>query len=346
MLVNRVFSKQQAIVTYSITELLDMMKLGDLNVRTINQAQVRALKKYVFENMPTNEIYFPPIVAYIEQGTLKDERPMKLNVIDGTQRVMALVQMEEMIFKAIRSENETEVKTGYLLLHQLDEVKIAVQVFSGLSASEADQLYIDLNTKGKKVAISKRIAFDSRDGVNQITNYIMNSNELLKQAGVETEKRSINRPNNKKLLSLSQLRQLVGIFLTGKIVDRVPEIPKDAQLNPEECIELLQIWLNELFKLYSPQSIGNYEESMLASFPLLKSVAIYASRQLDHEPMEKKKELVRNRMKALKKINWRRENPVWKEFRGSIKGKEYYYFLDSDIQNIKMITQWLEAQGR
>jgi DNA sulfur modification protein DndB len=181
-----------------------MIKSGQVSLREINKLQVRAIKRYILENANSERIYFPPIVADVKEGSLAKGKPNEMTIIDGTQRLKALCQIEELGYRAIKSEKEEDIKKGYKLLHFLEVSRIAVLLFESLSIDEADQLYIDLNTKGKKVALSKRIAFDSRNELNRITNKVLLTNKQLKTAGVEEEKRAVVRPNNKKLLSLSQ----------------------------------------------------------------------------------------------------------------------------------------------
>jgi hypothetical protein len=75
------------------------------------------------------------------------------------------------------------------------------------------------------VSLSKRIAYDTRNEINRITNDILRDNGFLREAGVELEKRAVMRPTNQNLLSLSQLHS-------------------------EENSELITGWFRELFALH------------------------------------------------------------------------------------------------
>ncbi|WP_312474736.1 DNA sulfur modification protein DndB [Neobacillus sp.] len=326
--------------TYTIYELTTLIQDGQVKLREVNKLHVRAIKKYILENVLTEQIYFPPIVAAV--NSLGTDKPLELTIIDGNQRLKAFCQIEEMGSRAVKIDNDEYMKIGYKLLHFVQKTEVVVQIFEGLTKEEGDQLFIDLNTKGKKVALSKRIAFDSRKELNKITNSILKNNKQLKIAGVEIEKRAIVRPTNKKLLSLSQLRQIVAIFLTGKMIHRAVDDRYEAHLEDNDYIKLITIWFNELFQQYPPERIGDFEESMLANFPLLFGIAYYVNKGLEKHPFEVRKQELVYRMDQLRQVDWKRHNPVWKHFQGS--SRAGYYYLANDKSNIEKLVAWLEEQ--
>ncbi|MFJ5717524.1 DNA sulfur modification protein DndB [Neobacillus sp. NPDC093127] len=340
MIVNNVFSKRQSMATYTIQELTTLIQNGQVKLREVNKLHVRAIKKYILENVLTEQIYFPPIVAATDN--LGPDKPFELFIIDGNQRLKAFCQIEDMGSRAVKSENNEHMKIGYKLLHFVQKSEVAVQLFEGLTKEEADQLFIDLNTKGKKVALSKRIAFDSRKELNKITNAILKNNKQLNIAGVEIEKRAIVRPTNKKLLSLSHLRQIVAIFLTGKMIHRAVDDRYEAHLEANDYIKLITIWFDELFLQYPPERIGDFEESMLANFPLLLAIAFYVNKGMEKCTFEERQQFLVNRMEQLSKVNWKRDNPIWENFKGTVRGG--YYYLANDKSNIEKLAAWLDHQ--
>lgn len=342
MIVSDVFTKRQSIATYTLNELSTLVSSSQITLRQVNKLHVRAIKKYILENVLTEQIYFPPIVANVSY--LGTEKPQELTIIDGNQRIAALCRMEEMGYSAAKSDEREKMKIGYKLLQFVQHAEIAVQIFEGLSEEEADQLYIDLNTKGKKVALSKRIAFDSRQELNIITNTILKTNTQLNIAGVEIEKRAVVRPANKKLLSLSQLRQIVAIFLTGKMVFRTVGDRYETNLEADEYIQLIHTWFDELFQLYPPERIGDFQVSMLANHPLLISIAYYANKGLGRTGREERKQELVKRMAKLVDVDFNRQNPIWKEFKGTARAG--YYYLANDKADIEKLVSWLEKQGR
>jgi DNA sulfur modification protein DndB len=341
VIVNDVFSKRQSVTTYSIQELSSLMNNGQVKLREVNKLHVRAFKKYILENVLTEQIYIPPLVATV--AVLENSRPSEFTIIDGNQRLKAFCQLEEWGFRAAKSDNEEEMKRGYKLLHFIQNTRVTFQIFEGLSTEESDQLYIDLNTKGKKVALSKRIAFDSRKELNIITNKILKTNRQLKFAGVEIEKRAVVRPTNKKLLSLSQLRQIVAIVISGKMVYRNVNDRYETYLSSEDYIKLVNTWFSELFRLYPPEKIGDFNESMIASQSLLISLAYYANKGLEKTRFEERKREIVNRMRALQKVDFNTMNPVWREFKGTTRGG--YYYLANDKATINNLIAWLQGQG-
>ncbi|XJZ26996.1 DNA sulfur modification protein DndB [Bacillota bacterium Lsc_1132] len=346
MITHEVFSKRQTVAVYSIQELTSLIEKEKVILREVNKLHVRALKKYLLENVSSEQIYFPPIVANAESLSPNQDKPDQFIIVDGTQRLKALCLLEEMAYKAIRSDNDEEIKIGYKLLYFFQHSAVSVLIFAGLTASECDQLYIDLNTKGKKVALSKRISFDSRSGLNTITNQVLKTNCQLKIAGVEDEKRAVVRPKNKNLLSLTQLRQIVGIFLTGKMVYRTTEDSFQPYLQGEEYVRLLNTWFDELFACYPAERIGDFRESMIANTPLLMSIAYYANKGLEKYPFIERKNEMLQRMKPLRTVNWQRSNPIWQQFKGTSKGRDGYFYLSNEKETIESLVEWLKKQGR
>lgn len=332
-------------MNYTVKELVAMLAEGRLKVREKNQLQVRKIRNYIFDNVLTDGIYLPPLVAYMEEGKLEDGKPLCLTIIDGTQRILALSQTNSMIVHRIHSDVDEERKQGLKLLQSLNNAALAIQIFEGLEANEADQLYIDLNTKSKKVSLSKRIAYDSRSEINRITNTILMDNLQLKRAGVEEEKRAVMRPNNKNLVSLSQLRQIVGLFITGKAISSSLVQENLFTLNGEENSELITLWFKELFKLHPVETIGDYEVSMLASFPLLYSLANYAIRDMEELGFEEKKAELLRRMDNLQTVDWHPANKIWRTFKGSERGRQRMFFIQQDKANMRALISWLQLQG-
>lgn len=345
MIIDQVFEKRQTIITYKAKELTGMVADHRLTLREVNKGQVLLIRRYILDNIISGQIYLPPLVARLKQGSLDDGKPNELMIIDGTQRMKALTQLGTAISKLTNSEDSQEQRKGFKLLYMLDEVEIAVQIFEGLTQAEADQLYIDLNTKGKKVSLSKRIAYDSRDEINRITNRLLADNELLTTAGVEEEKISVMRPKNKKFVSLSQLRQLVGYFMTGKSFSGKLKLGNEESSRTEEKLDLINTWFRELFELYPAKLIGDYNHSMLASFPLLSAVARYAYDGLENEPIAVRKEIIQQRMRSLEHVDWSRNQTFWEKFDGSVRGKKNYFFLKNDKKTNNALVEWLRLEG-
>ena len=345
MIINDVFTKRQTIIPYKLEEIIQMLSEGRLTIRETNTTQVRMIRKYIFDNIETDQIYLPPIVARLVEGSLDDGKPTKLSIIDGSQRIKALSQLETLVMKSIVSDDEEEWKKGFTMDYSLPKVELAVQIFEGISEDEADQMFIDLNTKGKKVALSKRIAYDSRNSINLMTNQLLETNRLLRKAGVEQEKHAVMRPKNKKLLSLSQLRALVALFSTGRSVKSQAALDTIHPNQMDESIELITMWFDKLFKLHPAVTIGNYNLTMLASFPLLTAVATYVLEGVEDVSFIEKKQEIARRMDRLQVVDWARENPVWREFNGSERGKDKYFYLQDDKKNMVALVAWLRSKG-
>ncbi|MCM3706455.1 MULTISPECIES: DNA sulfur modification protein DndB [Cytobacillus] len=344
MIVQDVFTKRQTFIALPVSELIRMHKQERLILRDTNQLQVRRIKKYIFLNAEGGEIYMPPLVAAVEEGMLGGQTPDRLRMVDGSHRMKALLQLEDQIFMSMKSEKDEEIRNAYHLQYLLEKTEIAIQVLEGLSMDEENQLFIDLNTKGKQVALSKRIAYDSRDRLNGITNRILQSNAKLIEAGVETEKRAIIRPANKKFLSLSQLRLLVATFLAGKLLNRSDEWKENAGGDDEAYMDIVNSWFDKLFSFESPKRIGNYQGTMLASFPVIQAVSLYAMKGWENQSLSAKKQSLIERMDFLKEVNWSSANPEWRRFDGMERGE--FFYPEKSKKNIEEIASWLETQRR
>ncbi|WP_144036113.1 DNA sulfur modification protein DndB [Sporosarcina koreensis] len=343
MLTDTVFSKKQGIAVYRLDELIDRLEDERIETRHETNPQITLIRRYMLDNLASGQVYFPPLVARVPEGALADGRPDRFAVIDGTQRLRAMGQLRPFITRLIGSDVPGDHAKGYLMNKMLDKIYISVQLFEGFTDEEADQLYIDLNTKGKKVSLSKRIAYDSRNELNKITNLLVRTHKGLQTAGIEQEKLSIHRPRNVKLVSLSQLRRLVGYFMTGQGVNAKPSMQQETVVNAEEYLDVIGHWLDELFALHPAVSIGNYEVSMLANYSLLAAVAEYAYEGLHDAFPIQKKDVILERMRRLGHVDWNSKHPQWLEFTGA--ERKGLYFLDTSKANYSELLNWLRLKG-
>lgn len=344
MIIESVFNAKQALFTYSIPELMEMENAGRLETRTTRKENVRKLRSYITENYSTGDIYLPPLVASCQEGEL-DVKPSRLVIIDGNHRLKAFLQLETYIMKGMSSVNDVEYSKAINLRRVLDTIKVPFQIFEGLSIDEVNQLYIDHNRKGKKVGLSKRIAYDSRNKINVVTNRVLHSNARLKDAGVEQEKNAVLRPGNKKFVSLTQLRNIVELFIREIETGQKTKTDVDILIEEENYFALVNIWFKELFTLYPAESIGNFHVSMLANFPLLFAVASYAVDSIGGLEFEDQMKTVKRRMRSLSNINWERDQDFWTRFEGEIKGREDYFYLDRSKSNRRALIEWLQQKG-
>ncbi|MBD1383115.1 DNA sulfur modification protein DndB [Metabacillus arenae] len=315
----------------SLSFLAKQFAKDQIIIRAVKKEHVQALKRYIISGMETKQAFLPMLVA-------NKSVDGKLQMIDGSTRVYAI----HSLYNSLKTQSSHYEENQTKLAVYLENSSIGIQVFQGLSESECDQLYIDFNTRGKKVALSKLIEYDSRNLDNQITNRLIETNEMLRQAGIETEKRAIIRPTNKKFLSLSQLRQVVKIFMKGDQFASIKVSDKESLLMEEEYTELLNNWFYELFKWQTPKEAGNYHITMLASFPVISSIAYFVNDGMVNETFEKRMNQMVNRMQQLSQIDWSTSSHVWESFNGAYRNGIELYFLKNEPATIKQILKWLE----
>ncbi|MER2108110.1 MAG: DNA sulfur modification protein DndB [Solibacillus sp.] len=322
---------------YSIAQLIDMYDKQLLVLRSTEMRHVRKIRSYIIEQFGAGNVFFPPIVASENDGILY--------VIDGSSRLKAAFEIPALIEKMELSMDHKELEVGIQLRLSLQNVRLGFQVHHNLDERTCDQLFIDHNTKGKKVALSKRIAYDSRNAINVVTNEILQQHTALLLAGVEQEKVSLNRPKNKKFVSLSQLRTIVALFVTGKENVNMTQANEIDQASLDVRFPLIMAWLDEVFSLEPPQNIGDYQMSILANFTVVRSLAYYALVGEKDVPKEQKEYYIRQRMQALKHISWESRQVLWEQFNGTYRGKHQLYFINKDKQTLDQIIDWLVAEG-
>ncbi|MBO1511879.1 DNA sulfur modification protein DndB [Metabacillus bambusae] len=298
-------------------------------LRASIKEHIQALRKYILNGIDKQQAFLPMLVA----NKTKDG---KLQMIDGSTRVRAIYSLFQSLQNKQTDKDERNTKTAVYF----ENSSIGIQVFHEFSDEECDQLYIDFNTKGKKVALSKLIEYDSRHMDNHITNKLLETNTMLKEAGIDTEKRAIIRPTNTKFLSLSQLRQIVNVFMEGHHLVVKKESSKSYPLTEEEYIHLINAWIYELFKWQKPRDIGNYHKTMLASFPIIISLAYYANEGIIHKTLEERTSLMMMKMKQLSHVDWSTSNKCWEEFKGAYRKGSDLYFIKNEPAAIKQLVNW------
>ncbi len=327
----------QKVEIFPIKDLINMVKEQQIFIRKPYQHRIKSFRDYVERNI-LGDIFIPPLVMNMDEYG-------NFQVIDGSVRIQALVQLERRAIEKENSPDLNEFTEAVRLKHFLSNGYLSIQIFKGLEEDDINQLYIDFNSKAKKVSVSKLISYDSRNKVNVLTNNLLEGFPNLEKAGVEKEKRAIMKPSNKNLLSLMQLKKLVATFLKNDLISTVPKIQVINQYSEEENIELIRTWFNCLFEIMNPLIIGDYTKSMLSSFPLLNAMAYYAVKDTHTLDFEQKKNHILRKMKAIQHLNYKHENNIWQEFEGRMT-KYNYIVLENSKTNILEVVSWLDQEGR
>lgn len=327
----------QQLVIFTVQEIAEQLEQEQMILRKTEPRHTRKIRQYVMEQFMTGDVYIPPIVASENDGVLY--------IIDGSSRLRSIVDILPLTDRMLLSGNREEQKKAAQLNTSIGDVQLAFQIFKDFTEEERDQLYLDTNTKGKKVALSKRIAYDSRNTINTVTNELLQQHEALRFAGIEQEKVSINRPANKNFLSLSQLRSIVSLFLVGRETESGIHTQYVDQELIEKRLPILNAWLDEVFTLEGPEKIGDYNMSILASFLFVRALTYYALKGEDLVAQEKRVDYIRNRMKALKHISWETCQPLWQRFDGKYRGVYQLYFVNNNKKNLEAIIAWLCIEG-
>ncbi|KGA96734.1 hypothetical protein AJ85_14190 [Alkalihalobacillus alcalophilus ATCC 27647 = CGMCC 1.3604] len=339
-------SIKQSIEVMPIRELLELMDKEQLHSRNINQNRVRLFKTYIEENLE-HQLFIPPLVLNkTSMDSLFNDSVYEL--IDGNVRLKAFQQLNQKVALLSQSENENDIQLSERLGEFLQTGIISVQIFENLEKEVVHQLYIDFNTKGKKVVLNKLIEYDKRDDLNNITNILLSKDEGLQRAGIETEKRALIKPTNKNFLSLSQLRKIIAIFVTNEPSFERQKSFKldDPYLTSDDYVELVSSWFHLLFEVENPETIGNYEHTIFSSFPLLQALAYYSTKDTESMNFEQKLSVIQERMEIIHQIDFSIQNPLWESFDHRKGTRGGYTILYNSLKNILKINNWLERLSR
>lgn len=337
-------NNRQQIQSYCVKDLLKLMSEKKIKLIDVPQDRVRMVKNYIVDNILSNEVYLPPLVVSVNSIDQKIDHLNEMKIIDGNARLKAFSQIQAIVESKDMSTDFDEIRQGEALRFFLNEGYIALQLVEGLSNDEYYQAYIDFNTKGKKVALSKLISYDSRNEINVICNDLLEQNPDLEKAGIDREKHYILKPYNKNFLSLMQLRKLTAIFLLCDLKSDLPKGPIKNSLSLEENISLINEWFQYLFDFQPPEVIGDYNKTMLASYPLLLAIAYYSIKGTKSYTFDVRKKELKKRMEVLRNIDFSPDHTQWELFEGKRKNK--YYFLNSNKRDILTIQKWLSDLSR
>ena len=78
---------------------------------------------------------------------------------------------------------------------------------------------------------------------------------------------------------------------------------------------------------------------------MLTAVATYVLEGVEDVSFIEKKQEIARRMDRLQAVDWARENPVWRQFNGSERGKDNYFYLYDDKKNMAALVAWLRSRG-
>lgn len=252
----------------SVEELLEIYVIDHTVNRDIQHHKILKLNKYLDEIDSELGIYIPAIILSHEGNEpIKEdnffifEKKKNFIVLDGQHRIKA--------FEYFLENNTDKSKKNTIL-----QSKITTQIYFNLTDREKRQLFIDINSRARRVSKNLAVKYDDRDPVNTLINDLLKNeknNPLLKM-GVDRDKSRIVRPSNKNWISARRLSYFINYLLFG--VTRLSETNKSILKNQyEEVLSFLQQYFVFL-ESSLPSNPGEVKENILGHEALQNAIAV------------------------------------------------------------------------
>ena len=286
-----------AMVPLGIIE--DMFKEIDPNIptelraqRKLNKKRIPSIKRYVIDNR--NTYVFSALAASIDGEydfkCLSDENP-NVGILSIDKNAVILINdgqhRRAAIVEAIKEDNSLRSET------------IAVVFYKDRGLKSSQQMFTDLNKHAVKTSNSISELYDSTDTVAELTRTVVEKVPFF------------NKYTDKEKDNLSKYSAALFVFNTFyKANERII-----SSSNKEYDTEFVLSFWNELvnkIEVWEQLEAGSISKVKLrAEFLVCQSVVIEAMGVLGSYFYENRKGW-RNVIENLSSVNWKRNNPVWK----------------------------------
>jgi DNA sulfur modification protein DndB len=142
-------TQQSKVSHVSIKELMNRVAIGSMLVREVKKHHVKSVRQYIMENVESKSVYLPSLVFHLNHGSLDEWRQGEISVIDGSHRIVACIQLNELAQKIVKGTDQELSKKAGRFLTEFHSTHFAVQLYQGYTKEERDQLYLDFNSKHK-----------------------------------------------------------------------------------------------------------------------------------------------------------------------------------------------------
>ncbi|SFA86042.1 MULTISPECIES: DNA sulfur modification protein DndB [unclassified Bacillus (in: firmicutes)] len=287
--------KRKTLFCVTIQELTDCVREGRVITKQVTPSRVKAITHSLFMNAEKQQLFFSPMVANLESGNLEHWVDGKISIIDGSHRLKAFQHLAEIMEKSILSERKGRAKIGWNIYYLMQNCRIPIQIYEGLSEKEQSQLYIDLHKK--KMTRSNKILLSKDTYINWISNYLF---KVDAEGGNE---------GTKKAMSLSQLKKIVNIFVTGKLIQGDKNASFKPCLRREEYVQLIHYWKNTLNEMCARNTTLS---SLCDHFTNIVAIAQFVNHKYENASCAEREQILQERMGGLEKMETRFQ--VWELF--------------------------------
>ncbi|MFS0824764.1 DNA sulfur modification protein DndB [Bacillus sp. 1P02SD] len=312
------FGRDTYVTMIPFNKLESFFKVFPEVQRRLNKPRVKSIAKYILDGLDKKRMTFLSAITVTckdeidyneEESTIDVDISTVFSINDGQHRSeaikLAIATLKENIEN---TSNHNEREKLIEKLNNLENMTIPVVIFTGIDQKGEQQLFHDLNLLAGKPNKSIALNFDSSDQYNKLAKDLAKNNEQLLRLGVETQKTQI-RGNNKQIMVLSTLRNMLCYIITGANKD------KEGLLNIEtynDYYNTLDEIINLLFEVL-PEDATNREEYLIGTAATIQGVGkylnevIYKQNSIDWQ----------SEIKKLGTINWSHSSPIWEGYGGS-----------------------------
>lgn len=262
----------------TVEELLKNYSIDSEVNRDIGQERVRRLKKYIETYDTEIGIYFPSVILAASFKNMAEDLTVAshgnvpvlhfsdratLTVIDGQHRIKALESFK-------RTCDDLERLTDVL------NSTVTVQIYLGLTKDEQRSLFLDINSKSKKVPLGLAFQFDERDPFNRLIKDLLKEYSIFDVVKV-SQKSSMRRPQNKEWISYTRFHR----FLSFLLFDRMNPSPRTEKILVKNYVESKD-FINRYFEVLThaiPGEWGDVNEMVLGNEAVQNALAIASHRR-------------------------------------------------------------------
>lgn len=328
------FNQNVISIQCSVDQVLKFIEIDREVQRDIIEYHVTDIQKYIQYGLDGNDIFFPPLIFSARgKGTYNENNYTfnlnlddKLIVLDGQHRIKAF----EMIIRRLEIRNDP---SSIEKLNKARNFPLTIQIFTGLSVRQEQQLFTDINTKASKVSNTLLVMYKNNSLCAELAKDIINSHPSISADKFEVR----SKTTRTKLMTAATLHNTIvtlndGVFYTAMAKAKITEENYDLYKKRTEE------FLNLLVK-FAPKGAMSRNEYLIFIPSVIFGIALFI-----HELMKKNSSLTMEYLfeKVIRKVDWSHKNKDYKTLGIPYKQTTKRYNFSNGARGSKIITNYLE----
>lgn len=276
--------------------------------RVLNKARIPSLVRYIIEN--PKEYVFSSITASIDGNV--EFKP--ITETPDSKVGLLIVPMNARFIINDGQHRRAAIEEALKIMPELGKETISVVLFIDAGLKRCQQMFADLNKHAVRPTKSIGILYDHRDNIARLSLRLARTIPIFKDR-IELEKTTISN-RSLKLFTLSNLYQATKAFLAKNN-------PK-ANISEEEENLCIEYWSEVTKHIHEWNLLLNNKVTpaeLRKNYIHAHGIALHALGIVGHELIVKYPNQWKNKLKALKNIDWSRTNTKLWEGRAMIGGR-------------------------